>query len=212
MLRFGLSARGPGGLSPLGGRTVTFPVWRFTSLAPHLDIFVIQHLFKPIVAFVQASVQRHLFEPWGICSSRHIISRSPVICRAAVFMSQVSGLRSSARTVNIYPCFLTAFFVFILLLTKRPPMLWGSTCRVVTSFRPDNAYICQPNAYVYQPTDWTIDRLTPTDTRVERVYPSTTRQSIDQTTVRLHRTLAPYCYDFDYCRADTPTVILFDWY
>jgi len=24
--------------------------------APHLDIFVIQHLFKPIVAFVQASV------------------------------------------------------------------------------------------------------------------------------------------------------------
>jgi len=39
-------------------------------VASHLDIFVIQHLFKHHVAFIQASVQRHLFEPCGICSSR----------------------------------------------------------------------------------------------------------------------------------------------
>ena len=33
------------------------------SLAPRLDIFVIQHLFKPHCAFVQDSAQSHLFEP-----------------------------------------------------------------------------------------------------------------------------------------------------
>ena len=47
---------------------------------------------------------------------------------------------------------------FSLLSTKRPPMLWGSTCRAVTSFRlyelvdrPSNACICQPNTYAYRP-------------------------------------------------------------
>jgi hypothetical protein len=56
-------------------------------------------------------------------------------------------------------------------------MLWGSTCRAVTSFRPyelddrpSDAYICQPNAYTYRPIDQT----------------TTDRTSL--------RTLAPYCY------------------
>src|SRR6266576_7053105 len=61
---------------------------------------------------------------------------------------------------------IVSFFVYFILSTKRPPMLWGSTCRAVTSFRPyklvnqpSNASICHPNAYAYLPTDQPIVRL-----------------------------------------------------
>jgi hypothetical protein len=89
-------------------------------------------------------------------------------------------------------------FCFILLFTKRPPMLWGSTCRAVTSFRPyelvdrpGNAYICQSNAYAYRP---------PYRYTTECVYLPTDQSSDDRPYVsigRLHRTattLLPLCH------------------
>jgi hypothetical protein len=70
-------------------------------------------------------------------------------------------------------------------------MLWGSTCRAVTSFRPyelvnrlGNAYICQSNAYAYRPPyRYTCRMRISADRSIER-----------RPTVHLHRTLAPYCY------------------
>src|SRR5882762_4005307 len=47
------------------------------SLAPHLDIFVIQHSFASPWKYLFKPLSRHLSNG----SSRHIISRSPVICR-----------------------------------------------------------------------------------------------------------------------------------
>ena len=72
---------------------------------------------------------------------------------------------------------IVSFFVYFILSTKRPPMLWGSTCRAVTSFRPyelvdrlSNASICYLNAYAYLPIEL-----------------------INRPVVRLW-TLVPYCY------------------
>ena len=101
-------------------------------------------------------------------------------------------LRSQVREVLYMlqaPSCFSSFYS--LLSTKRPSMLWGSTCRAVTSFRPyelvdrpGNAYICQSNAYAYRPPyRYTCRMRISADQSIER-----------RPTVRLHRTLAPYCY------------------
>jgi len=87
----------------------------------------------------------------------YVLVRSPV----------VAGLREAySLHWRRHPhefLFLFRFF-YSLLSTKRPPMLWGSTCRAVTSFRPydlvdrpSDAYIRQPNAYAYRPIDRPFD-------------------------------------------------------
>ena len=76
------------------------------SLAPHLDIFVIQHLFK-----IRFRV---------ICLSRHIISRSPVICRlwyhvpGPRFIKSCSGWVAMKLTLYTGAGTLMSFFVSLL--------------------------------------------------------------------------------------------------
>jgi len=160
------------------------------SLAPYLDIFVIQHSFK-----IRVRV---------ICSSRHIISRSPVICRLwyPSRAKSCSGwvARSLLPTLAQAPSCSCFSSFYSLLSTKRPPMLWGSTCRAVTSFRPyelnrqrqRSLRMYASIAYIYQlSTDRSTERRRRIE-RVERVYLSTTDQPIDLSTDR--PTDRPYVY------------------
>ena len=174
------------------------------SLAPYLDIFVIQHSFTSSLKYLFKPPSRHSFNG----SSRHIISRSPVICRlwyhvpGPRFTKSCSGWVAMKLTpytgAGTLMSFFLCLFFYSLLSTKRPPMLWESTCRAVTSFRPyelvdrpGNAYICQPNAYAYRPPyGYTCRMRIPADRSIER-----------RPTVHLHRTLAPYCYlSSPFCR------------
>jgi hypothetical protein len=124
--------------------------------------------------------------------------------QAVVFMFQGPRFAKScggwvASSLVPTPCRHPHTYVSLLFSsTKRPPMLWGSTCRAVTSFRPyelvgraRSLRMYASNAYIYQQPN---DRR-PTEQRVylsiERVclptYRSTYRTT-DCTYGRWHRT------------------------